>query len=286
MKLAIVTDSTCDLSAQTLADLGVVRVPLYVHFKGNTYKDWEEITPKELIAGVQSGAGILGMPRTSQPSPQDFKDAFSQAVAGGADRILCITISAELSGTYGSAILAQKEAGVPVDVFDSRAASLGVGMMVRRAAEMRDAKRSIGDITSELKRIRDNHMVRFTVAGLDFLQRGGRIGKAQALLGGLLNIKPLLAVKDGRIEPAGKARGAKKALKEIVGAVQAFAATHPGTLLVHFLHVQDPEAANTLRGELGAAGVDFIDAGSYEIGAVIASHVGPGTYGVYLYPLP
>lgn len=281
MKLAIVTDSTCDLSAQRLKDLGVARVPLYVHFKGQTFKDWEEISPKDIVEGVQAGAAT---PSTSQPSPQDFTAAFDHAASEGAEAVLCVTISSELSGTYASATMAQKEAPVPVTVFDSRAASLGVGMMVERAVEMRDAGKSVDEIVTELERIRDHTLVRFTVATLDFLQKGGRIGKAQALLGGLLNIKPILTVRDGKVEPAGKARGSKKALREIIDATKSFAASHPGPLVVHFLHVQDPEAADALKSELTAAGVDFVDAGSFEIGAVIATHVGPGTYGLYLYP--
>lgn len=280
MKLAIITDSTCDLTEQALKDIKVHRVPLYVHFKGETYKDWLEITPKDIVQGVQAGAGI---PSTSQPTPQDFSQAYQKVVEGGAKEILCITISSALSGTYQSATMAQKDAKVPVTVFDSKAASLGIGMMVRRAAKMREQGADVKTIVKELKRIREHAMPLFTVDTLEFLQKNGRIGGARALMGSLLNIKPILTVVDGRVEPAGKARGSKKALKEVVQKVKAYQ-QEKGKPVVHFIHVQDAAAVDTLRQALKDEGVTFTDAGTYEIGAVIATHVGPGTYGVYLYP--
>ncbi|NBC96455.1 MAG: DegV family EDD domain-containing protein [Deinococcus-Thermus bacterium] len=156
MSLAIITDSTCDLTARQLAQLHVRRVPLYVHFRGETYKDWVEITPAELIRGVQEGAD---MPTTSQPTPEDFAGAFRAAVADGAERILVVTISAELSGTHQSATLAAKDAPVPVTVFDARHASLGAAYMVQRAAAMRDDDRSVDDIVAALETIRDRNLL-------------------------------------------------------------------------------------------------------------------------------
>lgn len=282
MKLAIITDSTCDLQTQELEALKVQRVPLYVNFKGGVHKDWLEIGPKDIVEGVAAGAG---MPSTSQPSPEDFAQAYKEAVAQGAEEILCITISSELSGTYQSATLAKESAGVPVTVFDTRAASLGLGSLVKRAASLRDAGHATGEIVEALTALRERNMALFTVATLEFLQKNGRIGGAQALLGSLLNIKPILTLRGsvGKIEPLGKARGNKKALKEMVEQVKAYQAQHPGKLIAHFLHIRDPQAAETLKEALRAEGVSFEDQGTYEIGAVIASHVGPGTYGMYMY---
>lgn len=280
MKLAIITDTTCDFGIEALRQIKVEPVPLYVHFKGETFKDWIDINPKDIVEGVQAGAG---MPSTSQPSPQEFIDAYARAAQQGAEEILCITISSGLSGTYQSATIAQGDASVPVTVFDSKAASLGIGMMVKRAVDMREQGSSLSDIVKELERIREQCTVRFTVDNLDFLQKNGRIGGAQALLGGLLNIKPILSVIDGKVVPAGKARGAKKALREIVKDVSKFS-EEKGKPVMYFLHVQKPEAAEQLRQELRDNGIDFVDAGTYEIGAVIASHTGPGTYGAYFYP--
>lgn len=280
MKLAIITDSTCDLTAPELEALNVQRVPLYVNFKGETYKDWLEINPGDIAKGVSEGADI---PTTSQPSPQDFGEVFKEAVRNGAEQILCLTISGELSGTYQSANIAKESASVPVTVFDSRAASVGLGNMVKKAARLRDRDASLDEIVAALEHIRNVNFLLFTVASLDFLQKNGRIGGAQALLGGLLNIKPLLTVNDGKVEPAGRARGTKKAIRELVSQTQDYANKHPNPLTITFLHIQDPEAAETLRQAVREAGVSFTDGGTYEIGAVIATHVGPGTFGMYMH---
>lgn len=279
MPLAIVTDSTCDLQAQELADLKVRRVPLYVHFRGETHKDWIEITPAELILGVQEGADL---PTTSQPTPEDFAEAYRAAVADGADEILVITISSDLSGTYQSAHLAAKDAPEPVTVFDSRNASLGAANMVRRAAAMRDAGRSMDDVVEAIGRLRDASYLIFTVGTLEFLQKGGRIGRAGALVGSLLNIRPLLTLDDGQVAPAGRARGAKKAMKEMVNRLAEYRERHPdGELVLSFIHIQDAESVDRLRAAIAEAGIEFRDAGLYEMGAVIGVHVGPGTYGIY-----
>ncbi len=279
MPIAIVTDSTCDLSAPELAELGVQRVPLYVHFRGETFKDWVEITPGELMRGMQEGAAS---PTTSQPTPEDFSEAYRNAVANGADEVLVLTISSGLSGTYQSATLAAKDAPVPVTVLDSRHASLGVAYMIRRAAAMRDADAGMSDIVAAMENIRDKNLLLFTVGTLEFLQRGGRIGRASAMLGSILNIKPILSLDAGIVEPAGRARGAKKALKEMVSRLETYRSEHPeGELVLSFIHIQDEPAAGRLRTAIRDAGIDFRDAGVYEMGAVIGVHVGPGTYGYY-----
>lgn len=279
MPLAIVTDSTCDLSAEELAELEVRRVPLYVHFQGETYKDWVEITPPELMRGIEGGAD---MPTTSQPTPEDFAQAYREAVEAGADSILVIAISQTLSGTFQSATLAAKDAPVPVQVFDTRNASIGEAMMVRRAAAMRDAGHDVDAIVAALESLRSDMLLIFTVGTLDFLQKGGRIGRAGALVGSLLNIKPLLTLDEGVVAAAGRARGAKKALKEMVQRLVDHRAAHPeGDLVVSFVHIENPSAADGLRSALKEADLSFTDIGDYEMGAVIGVHVGPGTYGYY-----
>jgi DegV family protein with EDD domain len=283
MKLAIVTDSTCDLSAEELARLEVKRVPLYVSFRGETYRDWLEISPKEIMEGVQAGADL---PTTSQPSPQDFEAAYQEARSAGADEIICITISSELSGTYQSANIAKQSSSIPVTLFDSRAASIGLGEMVKKAAGLRDSGANAARIVSALEAIRDSNLPLFTVATLDFLQKGGRIGRASALLGSILNIKPILSLEDGKIIPLGRARGNKKALAELVAQVRKRRERFAGTLVLNFLHVQDPAAAEQVRAAIDGAGIEYRGGDVYEIGAVVASHVGPGTYGLYMHVEP
>jgi DegV family protein with EDD domain len=280
MSLAIIADSTCDLTLEELNDMNVARVSLYINFQGRTWKDWEEITPKDIVEGVRAGADL---PSTSQPSPQDFQNAYEAAVGSGATEILVITISSEMSGTYQSAMIARDAVDVPVTVFDSRAASVGIGDMVKRAAQLRAAGKPLAEILPVLEEIRDTNKVFFTVASMDYLVKGGRVGKGAALLGGMLNIKPILTVTDGHILPQARARGTRKALAEIVTQVRKHLELHPGKVFVTLLHVQDPAAAQSVKDALDAAGIEYEGGLTYEVGPVITSHVGPGTHGLYLH---
>lgn len=283
MKLAIITDSTCDIRKAELDELGVQRVPLYVNFKGEVFKDWVEISPKDIVEGVEAGADL---PSTSQPSPQDFEQAYQEAIAAGAEEIICMTISSDLSGTFQSANIGKENISVPVTVFDSRHACAGVGSMAKHAAQMRAEGASLDSIVKALEHIRDTNYLIFTVAGLEYLQKNGRIGGAQAMIGSLLNIKPILTINEGKVDQAGRARGTKKALKELVNRAASYAQTHPRPLRVSFLHIQDEAAAEKMREELQKSGLEYEDMGTYEIGAVIASHVGPGTFGMYMHTEP
>ena len=281
--LAIITDSTSDLRANELEELKVHRVPLYVNFQGKVHQDWIDIDPGKIVAGVAAGADL---PTTSQPSPEDFTKAYDAVIAEGASEILVVTISSALSGTYQSANLAAKDASVPVSIVDSLGASAGVAILVRQAVRMRDAGADRETIAKTLEGMRPHMMVLFTVGTLEYLQKGGRVGRAQALLGGLLNVRPILTLEEGKIVPAGKARGTKKAIAEVVERVRAHAEAHRGELVLDFLHIQDQAAAEKLRQAVRDAGISFSDGRLYEIGAVIAAHVGPGTFGVYAHVKP
>ncbi len=285
MKLAIVTDSTCDLRQAKLEEIQVYRTPLYVQFNDKNHKDWIEITPSEIIAGVQAGAD---MPKTSQPTPTDFQSTYHQAISEGAEQILCITIGSDLSGTHKSAVMAADMVDVPVTIFDSRYVSMGIAAMVIRANDMRANGSSLEEIVSELERIRDNGKLCFTVANLDFLQKGGRVGRASALVGGLLNIKPILAIKDSAVEPIGRARGAKKALKMMVAEIESYVEEAKSTfadkqVVIRYVYVGDESALEGLRQAVSDSDLNIDDRGSYEMGAVVASHGGPGTYGFFLH---
>jgi DegV family protein with EDD domain len=280
MRTALVTDSTADLPKPLRERLGVFVVPLYVNLGGRVYRDWEEITPTEIFAKVRSGEAF---PTTSQPSPEDFARVYGEALKG-ADHVLSIHISSKLSGTVQSALLAAESFPGRVTVFDSQAASLGIGMMVLRAHELLTAGQGLAEVLKELERIRADHFVRFTVATLEFLKRGGRIGGAQAFLGTLLNIKPILTLEEGRVETAGRARGERKAREEIVRDFRAWAAGR-GRIRAFFLYSGEEEAVRELKEMVLASGLPVEEALVSELGAVIASHTGPGTYGLYAYSL-
>lgn len=278
MKVALVTDSTADLPPGLRAELGIKAVPLYVELGGRTYRDWEEITPGAIFQKVRAGEGF---PTTSQPSPQDFARVYEEALKG-ADRVLSVHLSSRLSGTVQSAQLAAQGFGDRVVVWDSLAASLGVGMQVLRAKELLERGESLEAVLKELERIRRDHFVRFSVASLEFLKRGGRIGGAQALLGTLLGIKPILTLKEGRVEAAGRARGEAKAREEILKAFQAWAQGR-GRVRVFFVYGGEEAAVAELKKGVEALGLPVEVALTAELGAVIGSHTGPGTYGFYAY---
>ncbi|WP_027883255.1 DegV family protein [Meiothermus rufus] len=279
MKVAIVTDSTSDLQARA-AEMDVAVVPLYVNFQGKIHKDWVEITPAQIFQGVSAGAA---MPSTSQPSPADFKAAYEQALQK-ADHVLSIHISSKLSGTVASANLAAQEFPGRITVFDSLAASMGIGMMVERAKELLDQGAELAQVLVELERIRADHVVRFTLATLEYLKKNGRIGGAQALLGGLLGIKPILTLKEGRVEAAGRARGEKKALAEMVDSLRAWAEGRRKIRIYYLYNTEENDVA-AFKAAVAAAGLPLEERATSRVGGVISTHTGPGLYGYYAYSL-
>uniref|UniRef100_A0A7C2BZF7 DegV family protein n=1 Tax=Thermus islandicus TaxID=540988 RepID=A0A7C2BZF7_9DEIN len=280
MRVALVTDSTADLPKPLRERLGIRVVPLYVNLGGRVYRDWEEITPGEIFQRVRAGEAF---PTTSQPSPEDFARTYAQALEDS-DHVLSLHLPGTLSGTVRSAELAAGRFPGRVTVLDTQATSLGLGMMVLRAYELLLEGRGLEAVLQEVRRIRADHFVRFTMATLEFLKRGGRIGGAQAFLGTLLNLKPILTLKEGRVETAGRARGERKAREEIVRDFQAWAAGRKG-IRAFFLYSGEEEAVRELRERVLALGLPVEEALVSEIGAVIASHTGPGAYGFYAYSL-
>ncbi|WP_291428617.1 DegV family protein [Deinococcus sp.] len=279
MTIAIVTDSTSDLNASLCAQVGVTSVPLYVLFDGKMHKDGLEITPSDLFAGLKAGKKT---PSTSQPSPAEFAAAYTEALKT-ADEVLSIHISGQMSGTVGSARLAAQEFGGKVTVLDSRSVTMGLGLRALRAAELVRQGLSMAQIVEKLEALQKVADIRFTVDTLDFLRINGRIGGAQALLASLLNIKPILVVRDGRVEPGGRVRGHKKAMADIVDHVKRYAAQHGGARVAILCTPGGEEFVKEVRA--GLSGVSFEDMGDHQIGAVVATHTGPGTVGVTMEPL-
>ncbi|AAF11538.1 DegV family protein [Deinococcus radiodurans] len=279
MSIAIVTDSTSDLTPEHLAALGVTGVPLYVLFEGQLYQDGVQLSARQLVEGVRAGKAI---PSTSQPSPAEFAQAYAQALEH-ADEVLSLHISGQLSGTVGSARLAAQEFGGRVTVVDTHTVTLGLGLQVLRAAELVRAGQSVPQIVQTLERVYPQADLRFTVDTLDFLRLNGRIGGASALLGGLLNIKPLLVVRGGRVDAGGRVRGQKKALADLAEHVRRYVSQHGGARVAFLATVGGEEDRAAVRAQL--SDLHFQDMGDHEIGAVVTVHAGPGAVGVALEPL-
>ncbi len=277
--IAIITDSTSDLSSELKERYSIVSVPLYVLFGGEMHRDDIDITTAQLFKGIKEGQK---MPSTSQPSPAEFAAVYSEALKT-ADEVLSLHISGQLSGTVGSARLAAQDFGGKVTVFDTASASLGIGMMAVRAAKMAQAGQSMAEIVAELEKVKAKGHIVFSVESLEFLRRNGRIGGAAALLGGLLNIKPILSVKAGRVESSGRERGQKKATANLIQQARDYIAKQ-GRARLAFVHTPGGEA-NIQEVRAALSGADFEDAGTFNFGAVVGTHTGPGTYGIVMEPV-
>lgn len=277
--IAIVTDSTSDLSTELRERHHIISVPLYVQFGGEMHRDGIDIKLSQLFKGVKEGQKI---PSTSQPSPVEFAAVYTKALES-ADEVLSLHISGQLSGTVGSARLAAQEFGNKVTVLDSNTTSMALGMMAIRAAEMAQEGRSMTEIVATIEKIKASGYVVFTVETLEFLRRNGRIGGAQALLGGLLNIKPILAVKGGRVESSGRERGQKKATANLVGQARNYITKFGSSRFAFMMTPGGDVNVAELRAAL--AGADYQDRGTFDFGAVVGSHLGPGSYGIVMEPI-
>ncbi len=283
MGVAIVTDSTAYLSPQLLerAPVPIHVVPLHVVIAGVQRWEGVDVNAEDLAAALRAFRPVS----TSMPAPAEFLAAYDRAIAEGADEIVSVHLSAEMSGTVTGARLAAQQASVPVHVVDSRTLGMAMGYAVLSGAEAAAAG-AVGDVVAAVVRSRATQsLLVFCVDTLEYLRRGGRIGVASALLGSALAIKPILALTDGHIEPLEKVRTASRALTRMADLAVAFAAAAPAEVDVAVQHLDSAaraqELLDTLRDRLPAAR----DVRLGELGAVIGAHVGPGTLAVVVSPV-
>ncbi|HHV78902.1 MAG TPA: DegV family protein [Firmicutes bacterium] len=275
-KIRILTDSTCDLDKEYLDSLGVSFIPMKVSFGQDVYLDRVTITPQEFYAKLRASKI---MPSTSQISPPEFEKEFRKAVEEGY-HLIAICFSSQLSGTYQSACVAKDLVGSDdIDVVDSRAASVGLGLIVREAALMANRGEDAGAI---LERV--DYMVKrmehiFAVGSLEMLKRGGRISAGTALIGTVLNIHPILQFVDGCIVPCDKVRG-KRAIVTRMLEIMEERGYDLSRQTIGLNYAGDTELYLTLKRAIEERfGVkQFLIS---EIGATIGSHVGEGTVSVF-----
>lgn len=283
MGVAIVTDSTASLTPELVADAGVpIRVvPLHVVVAGHEFTEGVDITRDRLVEALTAHEQVS----TSRPAPRVFLDAYEAAAREGADAIVSIHISADMSGTVQSAQLAATQAPVPVTVVDSRAIGMAMGYAVLSAAAAAAQGGSVAEVVAAARsRLAATSLV-FYVDTLEHLRRGGRIGAAAALLGSALAIKPILTLTEGHIAPLEKVRTSTKAIARLeeLSLAAVVAATPAGCdITVH--HVGPPERAEAVADWL----VDRTPADAAvtvaELGAVVGAHTGPGTLAVVVAP--
>lgn len=280
--IRIVTDSTADIPSHLCESLGIEVVPLKVHFGNETFEDGVTIQAEQFYEKLTAAHEL---PTTSQPSPADFMEVYKKLGAESGTEIISIHLSAALSGTYQSAVLAKSLLGdnENIHIVDSRSASYGIGSLVVAAAKAVASGKSVQDCLDIIQRIRQGTGLYFVVDTLEYLQKGGRIGKASAMVGSLLNIKPILSLDDeGVVISVDKVRGKKKAMASVVEKVKS-SRPENGKFSLGVAHANSLETADQLAALLREQfQVEEIIYTS--IGPVIGTHVGPGTAAVFLFP--
>jgi DegV family protein with EDD domain len=272
--VAIVTDSTAYLPPQTMERHGISAVPLTVVLGDQALEEGTEISARSLAQALQKRRSVT----TSRPSPEVFAAHYREAAEAGATGIVSLHLSAELSGTYEAALLAAREAPVPVRVVDTGMVAMALGFCALAAAEAAQAGYTLDEIVAAAEKRAAGTSAYFYVDTLDYLRRGGRIGAARALLGSALAVKPLLELTGGRIEPREKVRTASKAIARLEEIAAERAGRARVDIAVH--HLAAAERAETLAGHLRERVPGLADLHVSEVGAVIGAHTGPGLLGV------
>lgn len=279
MAVKIVTDSTAYLTEDIVTRYDIRVVPLRVLFEEQAYRDGIDLSNDEFYRML---AAARKLPTTSQPPVGDFQEAYGELLAQGHE-IVSIHISSKLSGTMESARAAAEHfPGAPLHIVDSHSTSLGLAMMVISAASAALAGQSAAQIVQRLEQMRRDTTLLFVVDTLEYLEKGGRIGAARALLGTLLKIKPILKIEDGAIVPFTTVRTKRKAVSYMVDYLAGLAGER--RVLASVAHAQAPEEVAQLEAMLrGRLNCDNLFVG--EIGPVIATHGGPGLVGAAICPV-
>ncbi|MBU8877428.1 DegV family protein [Bacillus sp. FJAT-29790] len=279
MSVKILADSACDLPLSFFEENDVTLFPLKVHLNETEYEDLVTIDPKTVYLAIREGK----IPKTSQASPLAFEEAFTKMAKNNEDGIY-IAFSSELSGTYQAAVMIRNQVketypDFNLTIVDTKCASLGCGLIVKEAVKLAKENMSKEDILKDIE-FRCQHMEHlFTVHDLDYLAKGGRVSKASAFLGGLLNIKPLLNVEDGKLVPIEKLRGKKKLLRRIIELMKERGESLDSQV-IGISHADDEETALEMK-ELIAQELNAKDFYISSIGSAIGSHTGSGTIAIF-----
>jgi len=269
MAVKIVTDSGADLPSQLAEELGITVVPIYVRFGEEVYRDRVSISEDEFYERLTHDPVH---PSTTQPGPQDFLEVY-QKLSSDADGIVSIHISGKLSGTCNSALMARDmmEGGCPIEVVDSETLSMSLGLIAIAAAQMAKAGESMDKIVEGVKQAIPKMHLLFLLDTLEYLRKGGRIGKAKALLGSVLNVKPLLTVKDGVLVPAGQVRTRAKGMDKLFEFVKEVADIQDLAVVYN----TTPDEAQNLAERIGSV-FDKEKVRMARVGPGLGVHGGPG----------
>lgn len=281
MTVKIITDSCCDLPPELAAELGLEVLSLLVINEEREYRDQLDITPKDVYDGMREGK----IYKTAQVPPHVFEESFERIAREGQSAIY-LGFSSELSATFQSARMAknsvlEKYPELDVELIDTKAASGGFGMIVYETAKKANEGASMEKVLETANFYIENIDHIFTVDDIEYLYRGGRVSKTSAVLGGMLNIKPVLEVKEGKLGPVDKVRGRQKALRRILELMEERSVDKDlSNRKVFIYHGDDPEAAERMR-EMIAEKFGVNDFYISFVGSVIGAHTGPGTISVF-----
>lgn len=279
MSVQIIADSACDLPLEYMSENNITMVPLWVHLDGKDYEDQISIKPKVVYDAMRNGKA----PKTSQVSPQAFYELFEQ-LAKDKQPGLYIAFSSELSGTYQTAVMMRDEVkakypDLELEIIDSKCASLGYGLVIMEAAKQAAKGKSLNELIQTAKYWSTHMEHLFTVDDVEYLARGGRISKTSAFIGGLLNIKPLLNVEDGKLVPLDKFRGKKKLMRAVLDEMEK-RGDHLDKQIIGISHGDDLETAQEYKEAFkDRFGNDSVFITS--VGATIGAHSGPGTIAIF-----
>lgn len=275
-RVAIVTDSTADLPRELVASRSITIVPLTLHLDGQSLLDGVDITPAEFYRRLPVASTH---PTTSQPSPGRFAHAYTELLAEH-ESVVSIHISEALSGTYAAAVQgAEMTDSKRVHVIDSQVVSMSLGLVTLAASAMAAQGATAQVIESNIVAMRSQVQTYFSVATLEFLRRGGRIGRASALLGSVLQVKPVLCIRDGQVTPLERVRTFERALSRIVELTGAVDRGHGVCVIVGHADAE-ANAKGVARRLEPIADTLLIQ----PLGPVVGAHAGPGVVGVGCYP--
>lgn len=270
MTIRIVTDSACDLPDDLVERYGIEIVPLNIRFGDEEYVDRFEL---DVAAFYDKLASHAALPETSAPAPGRFQEAFEKQAAAGADTVLCINLASGLSATMESAQQAAKNVDVDVRVIDTQTVSGAIGLACIEAAQAAEAGKSADEIVADLNEKAERTQIFGALNTLENLKKGGRIGGAQALVGNMLAIKPILSIRHGHVEEASKQRTRKKALAWMRD--RALADDVEDLCVLNGLATDFDEFVDSLAPKYSRKDL-FVGT----IGPVIGTHAGPGVIGI------
>ncbi len=277
--IKIVTDSTAQLPADLVQQHDIRVIPLKVLFDGKVYREGVDLSNHEFYRML---AEAKTLPTTSQPSAGEFFDLYSELSQDGHE-IISVHISGKLSGTISSAQAAKEMLPeARITIIDSASTAMGLGLMALTAAQAAAEGRTAAEIVAIVEKMIPAMNVVFVVDTLEYLQKGGRIGGAAALVGTLLKVKPILCLKGGRVEPLDKVRSKRKALARLMEAVEE--RVRPGTpVRAAVLHAEVPDEARELEQKVRAR-FNCTECYFAEVGPVLGTHTGPGVLGLVAVP--